>query len=76
MQRGNYIGRGKTMNNKLKYSKIASKCKHFSSINSNYDTSHSYSNSYKPASCYNCINFISQHCTLDKSDIVEEDYEY
>ncbi len=62
------------MNNKLKYSKIASNCKYFSSINSNYDTSRSYSGSYKPTSCYSCTNFISQHCTVNNSDIVDDDY--
>lgn len=61
------------MNSKTRYSKIASKCKYFSSINSNYDTSHSYSGSYKPTSCYNCVNFVSQHCTINNSDIVDED---
>lgn len=61
------------MDSKLKYSKTASKCKYFSSINSNYDTSHSFSGSFKQASCYNCVNFISQHCTLNKSDILDDD---
>lgn len=67
------LGRGNIVNYKTRYSKIASKCKYFSSINSNYDTSHSYSNSYKQSSCYNCVNFISQHCTLNNTDIVDDE---
>lgn len=61
------------MDNKLKYSKMASKCKYFSSINSNYDTSNSYSGTNKSTSCYSCTNFISQHCTFNNSDIVDTD---
>ena len=59
--------------NKLMYSKRAAKCKYFSSINSNYDTSRSFNGSFKPRSCYSCTNFISQKCTVNISDVVDED---
>ncbi len=63
-------------NNKLLYSKRAAKCKYFSSMASNYDTSRSFNGSYKPRSCYSCKNFISQKCTINISDIINDDDEY